>query len=246
MRDRLARFIISEAPGSEIEKSMLFYLRVACVLRESSFFSWVLDKNPFFTNDVFLSMSSLDNRLGLDLWTSALERRLNLYGSVFRELRNLPERVPPFVREKAAADEWMLVLFAWNSWLLDRAADSQAKYEHINPSILALHSIAVSQDVMPYYSHRNSDSVLDVGYYLHEALIMAKETIARHITVDGSEPFGFQINDYDSFPQDYRVDEDTDEKLLDLIATSDLFAMEEDLVSGSFQELPREDGSCIT
>jgi hypothetical protein len=120
-------------------------------------------------------------------------------------------------------------MFAWNSWLLDRAADSQAEYEHINPSILALHSIATSKEVVRYYSHNSSTSTAkNASQCLQHALIMAKEEIARHITVDEHEPFSFQINDYDYFPWDYRSDEDTDEMLFNLIATSDLLAVDED------------------
>jgi hypothetical protein len=231
MRERLIWFITSELLVGDIQRLILFYLRIACVLRDSSFFSWVLDKNPFFSNDIWLSMSSLDTRLGLDPWTSAFERRLNLFGSVFRGLRNLPELVPHLVQGPTAADGLELIIFAWNSWLLDRAADSQAKYEHINPSILALHSIAASKEVVPYYNHTSySTSGLATRYYLQQALVMAKEEISRHITVDESEPFGFRINDYDSFPWDFRMDGDTDEMLLNLITTSDLCAVEEDLV----------------
>jgi hypothetical protein len=58
---------------------------------------------------------------------------------------------------------------------------------------------------------------------------MAQEKAARHITVDESEPFGFHINDHDSFPWDLRTDEDTDETLFNLIATRDLFAEEENM-----------------
>jgi hypothetical protein len=229
MQVRLVQFITSEIPGSEIKKSILFYLRIACVLRDSSFFSWVLDKNPLFSDNVCLEMSSLDTRLGLGLWIPTFERRLNLFGSVFRGLRNLPARVPPRIQGTSAGDEWRLVMFAWNSWLLDRAADSQAEYEHINPSILALHSIAISKDVPRYYSHNSSTSTAEnASQCLQHALIMAKEEIARHITVDEHEPFGFQINDYDYFPWDDRSDEDTDEMLFNLIATSDLLAVDED------------------
>jgi hypothetical protein len=238
MRERLIWFITSELLVGDIQRSILFYLRIACVLRDSSFFSWVLDKNPFFSNDIWLRTSSLDTRLGLDPWTSAFERRLNLFGSVFRGLRNLPELIMHLI-PGPTADDWKLMIFAWNSWLLDRAADSQAKYEHINPSILALHSIASSKEVVPYYNHTSySTSGVTARHHLRQALIMAKEEIARHITVDESEPFGFRINDYDSFPWDFRIDEDTDEMLLNLITTSDLCAVEEDLVE---EDLVEED-----
>ena len=58
---------------------------------------------------------------------------------------------------------------------------------------------------------------------------MAKEEIAQHITVDESEPFGFRINSHDSFPWDYRVNEETDQTLFSLIAASNLFVVDEDL-----------------
>ena len=232
MRERLIHFITSKVSGSKIKRSTLFYLRIACVLHDHSFFSWVLDKNPFFSNDVWLGMSSLDTRLGLDLWTSAFERRLNLFGSVLRGLRNLPELVPPRDQGTTAADGRERVRCAWNSWLSDRAAESQAVYEHIKPSLLALQSIAVAGDVIPYYSCiYGHPTPSNASHYLRHALIMAKKEIARHITVNECEPFGFQINDYDSFPWEYRMDEDTDETLLNLITTSELFEVNEDLAS---------------
>jgi hypothetical protein len=141
MQDRLVHFIMLEIPGSEINGSMLFYLRIACALRDPSFFSWVLDKNPLFSIDVCLGASPLDSRLGLDLWIPFFERRLNIFGSVFRGFRNLPERVSPQFRGTATADEWKLVMSIWNSWLHNRAVDRQAEYEIVNPSILALYSI---------------------------------------------------------------------------------------------------------
>lgn len=228
MRERLVRFITSEIPGDEIRTSALFYLRVACVLRDSSFFSWILDKNPFFSNDVWLGRSSLDNRLGLGLWTSGHERRLNFFGFVFRALQNLPEQV--LALDLGTASAGKIASFAWRAWLHSHAASSQAQYEYINPSVLALHSVAVSQDVEFAYNDTVSTVALSNEIeWLRRTLIAAKQGIAHHITVDDSEPFGFRINNHDSFPWDYRVGEDTDQTLFNLIATSNLFEVDEDL-----------------
>ena len=232
MRESLIRFITSKISGDEIRRSTLFYLRVACVLRDSFFFSWVLDKNPFFSNGFWLGMSSLDARLGLCLWTSVFERRLNFFGSIFRRMQYLPERIPPRSRGTAPADEHEIVALSWKEWLLNHAVSSQAQYEHINPSILALHSVAIShsQDVKPSYNYKVSTLTLtNATEWLRRTLIMAKEEIAQHITVDESEPFGFRINSHDSFPWDYRVNEETDQTLFSLIAASNLFVVDEDL-----------------
>lgn len=230
MQDRLFHFIILEVPGSEINKSILFYLRIACALRDPTFSSWIVDKNPLFSSNVCLGASSLDSCLGLDLWVPLFERHLNIFGSVFRRLRNLPERVSPQLRGMATADEWKLLMSAWNSWLHNRAADHQADYEIVNPSILALSAIAVSKDLMRHYSHTSSTlTAKNANQCLRQALVMAQEIIARHTTVDEIELSGFHVNDYDSFPWDLRTDEDTDETLFNLIATRDLFAEEENL-----------------
>ncbi|CAD0083032.1 unnamed protein product [Aureobasidium vineae] len=64
---RLVEFISSEVPASDIRTSTLLYLRIACALRDKSLFSWLLDKTPFFSNDICLvGMSSSDKCLGLD------------------------------------------------------------------------------------------------------------------------------------------------------------------------------------
>jgi hypothetical protein len=76
MQDRLVQLIMSEVSGMEINESILFYLRIACALRNPSFFSWIVDKNPLFSSNVCLGASSLDSRLGLDLWIPLFERRL--------------------------------------------------------------------------------------------------------------------------------------------------------------------------
>lgn len=230
MRERFIGFITSEVPGDQIRISTLFYLRIACVLRDSSFFSWILDKNPFFSNDVWLGMSSLDARLGLSPWTSVFERRLNFFGSLLRNMQYLPGRVSPASRGAAPADERETVLTSWRAWLLSHAASNQAQFENINPSILVLHSVAVSQDVELSYNHTVGISALtNAVQWLRRALLLAKVEIAQHITVDDSEPFGFRINHHDTFPWDYRVDEDTDQTLFSMIATSNLFVVEEDL-----------------
>ncbi|KEQ71928.1 hypothetical protein M436DRAFT_64738 [Aureobasidium namibiae CBS 147.97] len=226
MRERLLQFITSEIPGDEIRRSTLFYLRVACVLRDKSFFSWILDKNPFFSNEVWFGRSSLDTRLGLGLWTSEFERDLNFFGFVLRHLQDQPGRVQPPGRGTAPADERDIV----STSLFSHAASAQVQYEYINPSILALHSIAVSQDVEITYSHHVTTLTLtNVTRWLRNALITAKQEIAQHITVDHSEPFGFRINDHNSFPWDYRLGEDTDQTLFNLIATSNPFEVGEDL-----------------
>jgi hypothetical protein len=83
---------------------------------------------------------------------------------------------------------------------------------------------------MRYYSHTSSTlTAKNANQCLRQALVMAQEMIAHHITVDKSEPFGVHINDHDSFPWDFRTDGDTDETLFNLIATRDFFAEEEDL-----------------
>jgi hypothetical protein len=85
---------------------------------------------------------------------------------------------------------------------------------------------------VPCYHHTSSTSVLHASYHVQQTLIVAKEEIARYLKVGEDEPFGFSINDYDSFPWDYRMDEETDKALPSLIVTSDLFAVDEDLASG--------------
>lgn len=229
MRERLLRFITSEIPGEEIRRSTLFYLRVACVLRDTSFFRWILDKNPFFSNEVWFGRSSLDTRR-LGLWTSEFERLLNFFGFILRHLQDQPGRDEPPGRGTAPADEREIVSSSWRTWLCSHAASAQVQYEFINPAILALHSIAVSQDVEFTYSHHVTTlTQTNVTQWLRNALIAAKQEIAQHITVDHNEPFGFRINEHDSFPWDYRVGEDTDQTLFNLIATSNLFEVDEDL-----------------
>jgi hypothetical protein len=172
----------------------------------------------------------LDSRLGLDLWIPLFERHLNIFGSVFRRLRYLPELVSPQLRGVATADEWKLLMSAWSSWLHNRATVHQADYEIVNPSILALYSIAVSKDLMRYYSRTSSTlTAKNANQCLRQALVMAQEIIARHITVDKGELSGFHINDYDSFPWEFRTDKDTDEPLFNMVATRDFFAEEEGL-----------------
>lgn len=234
VRERLIRFITSQVPGREIWKSTLLYLRIACVLRDSSFFVWVLDKNPLCSDKHCLQLISLDNRLGLGFWTSAFERRLNFLGSEFRLLRDIPDRISPANLENATNIDWKLFLCAWKSWLLDRAAVSQASYSNVNPSILAMHSITTIHDIMPYYNRTIGPSATkSVRQYLQHALVLAKEQVAQHITVDESEFLGFRINGHQSFPWAYRIDDDTDETLFNLIATSDPVAVDDDLTSGS-------------
>ncbi|CAD0083031.1 unnamed protein product [Aureobasidium vineae] len=61
---------------------------------------------------------------------------------------------------------------------------------------------------------------------------MAKDEVARHITIDESEPFGFQINHHGFFPWDHSLDEDEDERLFNLVATRNLCTVDEDLGPG--------------
>ncbi|CAD0094780.1 unnamed protein product [Aureobasidium mustum] len=232
---RLGQFIRSEVPPDAIQYSTLLYLRIACVIHDRSLFNWILDKNPFFSNDICLSMKSMDSRLGISLWAPAFERHLNFFGSVLRKLRNLPDRIPPFVQEVFAIEEWKLILYVWNSWLMDLAADNRAQYQGVDPSILALYSIATSDFILPLHSFRYTPLVAEhANHYLQHALIQAKDDTSRYITIDESEPLGFRINNSEFFskygyPWDYRVDEDTDEELFRLIATNNIAAMNEDL-----------------
>ncbi|KAH0159364.1 hypothetical protein KCU67_g7147, partial [Aureobasidium melanogenum] len=235
---RLAQFIRSEVPPIAIQKFALLYLRVACVLRDKSLFNWILDNNPLFSNDICLSMSFRDSRLGISFWASAFERHLSFLGAVLRKLRNLPDRIPPFVQERFAPEEWRLILYVWNSWLVDLAAEKRAKYQTVDPSIFALHSIATSDFIFPLHSFRYTPLVAQhANHYLQHALIQAKDDVSQHITIDESEPLGFRINSHDFFskygyPWDYRVDEDTDQVLFDMIVENNLATMDEDLRSG--------------
>ncbi|KAG9667480.1 hypothetical protein KCU99_g8918, partial [Aureobasidium melanogenum] len=235
---RLAQFIRSEVPPIAIQKFTLLYLRIACVLRDKSLFNWILDNNPLFSNDICLSMSFRDSRLGISFWASAFERQLSFLGSVLRKLRNLPDRIPPFVQERFAPEEWRLILYVWNSWLVDLAAEKRAKYQTVDPSIFALHSIATSDFIFPLHSFRYTPLVAQhANHYLQHALIQAKDDVSQHITIDESEPLGFRINSHDFFskygyPWDYRVDEDTDQVLFDMIVENNLATMDEDLRSG--------------
>lgn len=235
---RLVRFITSEVSPDVVQRFTLLYLRIACVLRDKSLFNWVLDKNPLFSNDICLSMSSIDSRLGIGFWTSAFERHLNFLGSVLRKLRNLPDRIPPFIQDIFTAEEWKLILYVWNSWLVDLAAQKRGNYQNVDPSILALHSIATSDFIFPLHSFRYTPLMAQhASHYLQHALVQAKEDTSQHVTIDESEPLGFRINNHDFFsrygyPWDYRVEEDTDEELFSLIATNNLATLIEDLRSG--------------
>lgn len=241
---RLVRFIRSEVSTDVVQRSTLLYLRIACVLRDKSLFNWVLDKNPLFSNDVCLSMSSMDSRLGIGFWASAFERHLNLLGCVLRKLRNLPDRIPPFIQGRFTAEEWKLILHVWNSWLVDLAAQKRGTYQNVDPSILALHSIATSDFVFPLHSFLYTPFVAQhASHYLQHALVQAKEDVSQHIIIDESEPLGFRVNNNDFFskygyPWDYRHEEDTDEELFRMIATDNLAVMDEDLCSGQ-QEVRR-------
>ncbi|KAH0345267.1 hypothetical protein KCU81_g4408, partial [Aureobasidium melanogenum] len=232
---RLVQFIRSEVPPIAIQKFTLLYLRITCVLRDKSLFNWILDKNPFFSNDICLSMSFRDSRLGMSLWASAFERHLGFLGSVLRKLRNLPDRIPPFVQEMFAPEEWKLILYVWNSWLVDLAAVKRAKYQNVDPSVLVFHSIATSDFIFPLHSFRYTPFIAEhANHYLQHALIQAKDDVSEHITVDASEPLGFRINNHDFFskygyPWDYRVEEDTDKVLFEMIVTNNLTTMDEDL-----------------
>ncbi|KAG9648512.1 hypothetical protein KCU64_g9769, partial [Aureobasidium melanogenum] len=234
---RLAQFIRSEVSPIAIQKFTLLYLRIACVLRDKSLFNWILDKNPLFSNNICLSMSSIDCRLGIGLWASAFERHLNFLGSVLRKLRNLPDRIPPFIQDRFTAEEWKLILYVWNSWLVDLAAEKRAKYQNVDPSILALHSIATSDFIFPLHSFQYTPLVAQhANRYLQHALIQARDDTSQHMTIDESEPLGFRINNDDfllkyGYPWDYRVEEDTDEELFMLIATNSLVTRNEDLRS---------------
>ncbi|KAH0005342.1 hypothetical protein KCU78_g12923, partial [Aureobasidium melanogenum] len=219
---RLAQFVRSEVTPIAIQKFTLLYLRIACVLRDKSLFNWILDNNPIFSNDICLSMSFRDSRLGISFWASAFERHLSFLGSV---LSSHPE-------------EWKLILYVWNSWLVDLAAEKRAKYQTFDPSIFALHSIATSDSIFPLHSFRYTPLVAQhANHYLQHALIQAKDDVSQNITIDESKPLGFRINSHDFFskhgyPWDYRVDENTDQVLFDMIATNNLATMDEDLRSG--------------
>ncbi|KAG9694284.1 hypothetical protein KCU95_g14821, partial [Aureobasidium melanogenum] len=232
---RLAQFIRSEVTPIAIQRFTLLYLRIACVLRDKSLFNWILDQNPFFSNDICLSISYRDSRLGMSLWAPAFERHLSFLGSVLRKLRNLPDRIPPFIQDRFTAEEWKLILYVWNSWLVELAAVKRAKYQKVDPSVLAFHSIATSDFIFPLHSFRYTPFVAEhANHYLQHALIQAKDDVSQHITVDESEPLGFRINNHDFFsqygyPWDYRVEEDTDQELFKMIATNNLTAMDEDL-----------------
>ncbi|KAH0277121.1 hypothetical protein KCU91_g3416, partial [Aureobasidium melanogenum] len=209
---RLAQFIRSEVTPIAIQRFTLLYLRIACVLRDKSLFNWILDKNPFFSNDICLSISYRDSRLGMSLWAPAFERHLSFLGSVLRKLRNLPDRIPPFIQDRFTAEEWKLILYVWNSWLVELAAVKRAKYQKVDPSVLAFRSPPQTSS----------------------SLFTAFDDVSQHITVDESEPLGFRINNHDFFsqygyPWDYRVEEDTDQELFKMIATNNLTAMDEDL-----------------
>ncbi|KAH0360476.1 hypothetical protein KCU65_g9377, partial [Aureobasidium melanogenum] len=232
---RLAQFIRSEVPPVAIKKFTLLYLRIACVLRDKSLFNWILDKNPFFSNGICLSMSYRDSRLGMSLWAPAFERHLSFLGSVLKKLRNLPDRIPPFIQDRFTAEEWKLILYVWNSWLVDLAAVKRAKYQKVDPSVLAFHSIATSDFIFPLHSFRYTPFVAEhANHYLQHALIQAKDDVSQHITVDESESLGFRINNHDFFsqygyPWDYRIQEDTDKDLFEMIVTNNLTTMDEDL-----------------
>ncbi|KAG9589025.1 hypothetical protein KCU77_g8759, partial [Aureobasidium melanogenum] len=235
---RLAQFIRPEVPPIAIQKFTLLYLRIACVLRDKSLFDWILDKNPLFSNNIYLNMSSMDCRLGIGLWASVFERHLNFLGSVLGKLRNLPDRIPPFIQDRFRAEEWKLILYVRNSWLVDLAAEKRAKYQNVDPSMLALLSIATSDFVFPLHSFLYTPVVAQhANHYLQHALIQAKGDISQHITIDESEPIGFWINSHDFFskygyPWDYRLEEDTNQALFDMIATKNLSTRDEDFRSG--------------
>ncbi|KAI5269347.1 hypothetical protein E4T47_07166 [Aureobasidium subglaciale] len=236
MRARLVRFIRSEVSGDQIGSSALFYVRVAAFLQDESLFRWVLDKSPLFSTRFCSSMSSLDMRLGVSQWVSAFEPRLSYLGSVFRNLQNLPAQVQPFPdADTFTTDEWKLVLMTWNSWLLERAAKSRAEHRNVDPSILALHSIAVSHIVLPYWSYKFTPLVAEKAKdYLLHSLTDAKEIIARHMTVDQNELVGFRLNNHGFFqkygyPWHYRYADDTDAELFLFVTTTHPLMMDEDL-----------------
>ncbi|KAI5238606.1 hypothetical protein E4T42_08924 [Aureobasidium subglaciale] len=233
MRARLVRFIRSEVSEDQIGSSALFYIRVASFLQDESLFRWALDKSPLFST----RFCSSDMRLGVSQWVSAFERRLSYLGSVLRDLQDLPAQVQPFPdADTFTTDEWKLVLMTWNSWLLERAAKSRAEHRNVDASILALHSIAVSHIVLPYWSYKFTPLVAEKAKdYLMHSLIDAKEIIPRHMTVDQNELLGFRLNNHGFFfqkygyPWHYQSAEDTDAELFMFVATTDLLTMDEDL-----------------
>lgn len=235
VKSRLVQFIVSEVPAREIHRQPLPYLRVACVLRSKFLFGLIIDKNPLFADGFCFSMSYVDACLGLDVWVSAFERHLVYLGYVFKGLQNLPNRIEPFVKDVFTADEWNLVLLTWNTWLQQRAEKSRAEYQYVDSSVLALHSIAVSDVVLPFWSFKYTPVVAEkASNHLQHALILAKERTYRHITVDRDEIFGFRINNARFFakygyPWLYRQEGETDDRLFGLIATNNLFNVKEDL-----------------
>ncbi|KEQ99589.1 hypothetical protein AUEXF2481DRAFT_85178 [Aureobasidium subglaciale EXF-2481] len=197
----------------QIGSSALFYIRVASFLQDESLFRWALDKSPLFSTGFCSSVSSQDMRLG-----------------------DLPAQVQPFPdADTFTTDEWKLVLMTWNSWLLERAAKSRAEHRNVDASILALHSIAVSHIVLPYWSYKFTPLVAEKAKdYLMHSLIDAKEIIARHMTVDQNELLGFRLNNHGFFqkygyPWHYQSADDTDAELFMFVATTDLLTMDEDL-----------------
>ncbi|THY23522.1 hypothetical protein D6D01_05942 [Aureobasidium pullulans] len=235
VKSRLVQFIVSEVPAREIHRQPLPYLRVACVLSSKFLFGLIIDKNPLFADGFCFSMSYVDACLGLDVWVSAFERHLVYLGYVFKGLQNLPNRIEPFVKDVFTADEWSLVLLTWNTWLQQRAEKSRAEYQYVDSSVLALHSIAVSDVVLPFWSFKYTPVVAEkASNHLQHALILAKERIYRHITVDQDEILGFRINNAGFFakygyPWLYRQEDETDDRLFGLIATNNLLDVKEDL-----------------
>ncbi|KAG9576650.1 hypothetical protein KCU77_g9407, partial [Aureobasidium melanogenum] len=178
---RLAQFVRSEVTPIAIQKFTLLYLRIACVLRDKSLLNWILDNNPIFSNDICLSMSFRDSRLGISFWASAFERHLSFLGSVLSKLRNLLDRISPLVQERFAP----------------RRMEAHITFD---PSISALHSIATSDFIFPLHSFRYTPLVAQhANHYLQHALIQAKDDVSQHITIDESKPLGFRINSHDFF-----------------------------------------------
>ncbi|TIA60040.1 hypothetical protein D6C77_04450 [Aureobasidium pullulans] len=129
----------------------------------------IINKNPLFADGFCFSMSYVDACLALT--------------------------IEPFVKDVFTADEWNLVLLTWNTWLQQRAEKSRAEYQYVDSSVLALHSIAVLDVVLPFWSFKYPPVVAEkASNHLQHALILAKERTYRHITVDRDEIFGFRIN----------------------------------------------------
>ncbi|TIA85179.1 hypothetical protein D6C76_01176 [Aureobasidium pullulans] len=196
----------------------------------------IINKNPLFADGFCFSMSYVDACLGLDVWVSAFERHLVYLGYVFKGLQNLPNRIEPFVKDVFTADEWNLVLLTWNTWLQQRAEKSRAEYQYVDSSVLALHSIAVLDVVLPFWSFKYPPVVAEkASNHLQHALILAKDRTYRHITVDRDEIFGFRINNARflakyGYPWLYRQEDETDDRLFGLIATNNLLDVKEDLI----------------